>query len=368
MRRIIYRMYDVGVAMICSRSLIAHRTTVQRIQMKFIDEAKIEVESGNGGDGCMSFRREKYVPKGGPNGGDGGRGGNVIFRTQEGISTLLDIKYQKSFRAERGVHGKGKCMFGAAGADKFVDLPVGTQVLDIKTNKVLVDLDKYPMEWVAASGGRGGRGNARFATSTNQAPRRVEPGKLGEKKGLLLQLKLLADVGVIGLPNAGKSTLVASVSKARPKIADYPFTTMTPNLGVVYIGNGKSFVIVDIPGLIKNAHKGAGLGIKFLKHIERTKVFIHLVDIGDAAYNNPVENYKVIRKELGEYNKELLERPEIVVLTKMDIYDKDTVNAVISELKKEASNKIFTISAPTGKGLKQVLSESWKMLRSLDKK
>lgn len=332
--------------------------------MKFIDEAIVEVEGGNGGNGCVSFRREKYVPKGGPDGGDGGKGGDVIFVTDEGKTTLMDIKYHRHYRAKRGAHGKGKCMHGRGGENKIVHLPVGTIVADANTEEALIDLDKYPMEWIAAAGGKGGFGNARFATSTNQAPRKAKPGVTGVKRRLLLTLKLLADVGVIGLPNAGKSMLVSAVSNARPKVADYPFTTKTPSLGLVSPPQGGSFVIVDIPGLIEDAHKGAGLGIQFLRHIERTRAFLHLIDILDPANVDPVQSYKAIRNELGSYNKELLSRPEIVVLTKMDLPDaKSKKDEVVKALQKATESEIACISSATGEGLKNLMLSANKLLK-----
>lgn len=334
--------------------------------MKFIDEAVIEVHAGNGGNGCVSFRREKYVPLGGPDGGDGGKGGDVIFETNEGLTTLMDVKYRRHFRAGRGTHGKGKQMYGAAGKDIVIRIPVGTIVLDAITKEFLADLDRYPLSWVAAAGGKGGRGNMRFASSTNQAPRKATKGGDGEKKKLMLELKLLADVGVIGLPNSGKSTLVAAVSNARPKIADYPFTTKSPTLGVVGVKGGASFVIVDIPGLIEHAHKGAGLGIQFLRHIERTRVFLHLVDLTDPANPDPVKSYKMIRNELGSYNKELLHRPEIVVLTKMDLPDARRLQDVTKKkLQEVAGGFVTSISAATGKGTKELMMEARKLLNKI---
>ena len=331
--------------------------------MKFIDEAVIEVQAGNGGNGCVSFRREKYVPLGGPDGGDGGRGGDVIFETCEGRTTLMDVKFHRHFKAGRGGHGLGKQMYGAAGKDVVIRVPVGTIVKDAVTEEFLADLDRYPLSWTAAASGKGGKGNMRFASSTNQAPRKATKGGEGEKKKLMLELKLLADVGVIGLPNAGKSTLVASVSNARPKIADYPFTTKSPTLGVVAVKSGVHFVIVDIPGLIEHAHEGAGLGIQFLRHIERTRAFIHLIDVTDHAYPDAVGNYKTIRNELGSYNKELLSRPEIVVLTKMDLPDaKEIEKLTIKELHKVTRSRVMCISAATGKGTKELMLEAWKLL------
>jgi GTP-binding protein len=331
--------------------------------MKFIDEAIIEVEGGRGGDGCVSFRREKYVPMGGPDGGNGGKGGDVIFMTDEGKTTLMDIKYHKHFRAGRGAHGMGKNMYGRGGADRVVRLPVGTLVLDADKKEVLIDLDTFPMSWVAAAGGKGGRGNACFASSVNQAPRRAEKGEDGVKKRLLLQLKLLADVGVIGLPNAGKSMLVSTVSNARPKVADYPFTTKTPTLGLVSVPKKGSFVIVDIPGLIEDAHRGAGLGIQFLKHIERTRVFLHLIDIADPSNQDAVTSYKTIRNELGSYNKILLDRPEIIVLTKMDLPEiKEKRDEAVRKLEKVTSSEIVCVSAATKDGIKDLMMKAYKLL------
>jgi GTP-binding protein len=331
--------------------------------MKFIDEAIIEVEAGNGGNGCVSFRREKYVPMGGPDGGDGGRGGGVIFETDEGRTTLMDVKFHRRFRAGRGGHGLGKQMYGRAGKDVIIRVPVGTIVKDAVTEEVLTDLESYPLSWVAAAGGKGGKGNMRFATAVNQAPRKSTKGGKGEHKKLMLELKLLADIGVIGFPNAGKSTLVSSVSNARPKIADYPFTTKFPTLGVVAVKGGKSFVIVDIPGLIEHAHEGAGLGIQFLRHIERTRAFVHLIDLTDNAYPDPVKNYKTIRNELGSYDKELLKRPEVIALTKMDLPDaRDVADIAVKELRKLTKSKIFMISAATRSGVSELMSEALKLL------
>lgn len=331
--------------------------------MKFIDEAIIEVEAGNGGNGCVSFRREKYVPMGGPDGGDGGRGGDVIFATDEGRTTLMDVKFHRHFRAGRGGHGMGKQMYGRAGKDVVIRVPVGTIVKDAATEEVLADLDSYPLSWVAAAGGKGGKGNMRFTTSTNQAPRKATKGGKGEHKKLMLELKLLADIGVIGLPNAGKSTFVSSISNARPKIADYPFTTKSPTLGVVSVKGGGSFVVVDIPGLIEDAHKGAGLGIQFLRHIERTRAFIHLIDLTDHAYPDPVKNYRTIRGELGSYDKELLKRPEIIALTKMDLPDaKELAEEATKELRKITKSKIVSISAPTRAGISELIFEAWRSL------
>lgn len=324
--------------------------------MKFIDEAIIEVTAGNGGNGCVSFRREKYVPRGGPDGGDGGKGGSVIFRTESGLTTLMDVQYRRHFKAGHGGHGKGKQMTGRNGEDKIVRVPAGTAVYDNGTQELLSDLSNIDIEWIAAKGGKGGYGNMRFATATHQAPRESEEGTKGEKRKLRLELKLLADVGLIGLPNAGKSTLISAVSNARPKIAAYPFTTKIPSLGLVRLSGGRSFVIADIPGLIEGAHKGAGMGIQFLRHIERTKVLLHLIDPCDPEYKDAAASYKAIRSELGAFNKELLARPEIVVLTKMDIPEaQDKRTDAEKKLKKLGVKKTISISAATHIGLDDLL-------------
>lgn len=330
--------------------------------MKFIDEAIIEVKAGDGGNGCMSFRREKYVPKGGPDGGDGGRGGDIVAVADEGMSTLMDLKYRRHFRAERGAHGKGKQMSGAAGEDIVIRVPVGTVIFDENTGIKLVDLVENGAAAVIALGGRGGRGNTHFATSTNRAPRIAEKGGYGETRKLRMELKLLADVALIGRPNAGKSTLISVISAARPKIADYPFTTTTPNLGVVQAGHSGSFTVADIPGLIENAHEGAGLGIQFLKHIERTRLLVHLVDLTDTENKNPLSSYRVIRNELGAYDETLLERPEIIVFTKMDLPE--------AVAKAESAEKVFNnkgctvlkISAVAHDGLDSLIQEMYKKL------
>ncbi|HSE83689.1 MAG TPA: GTPase ObgE, partial [Thermodesulfobacteriota bacterium] len=266
--------------------------------VKFIDEAKINVKSGRGGNGCASFRREKYVPRGGPNGGDGGDGGDVIVIAKENMTSLLDYRYKRHYRAESGEHGKGKDQHGKSAPPLLIPVPIGTVIKDLSTERILGDLTEDGQTLVVAKGGRGGKGNARFATSTNQAPKKAEPGEEGEEKDLLLELKLLADVGIIGFPNAGKSTLISRISAARPKIADYPFTTLVPNLGVVSYGENKTFVVADIPGLIKGAHEGTGLGIKFLRHIERTRILIHLLDLSPFTERDPIEDYHAMNEEL----------------------------------------------------------------------
>lgn len=331
--------------------------------MKFIDETIVEVTAGNGGNGCASFRREKFVPRGGPDGGDGGHGGSVILHAVEGLATLLDVRYHHHYKAGRGGHGKGKQMHGAAGENRVVRVPVGTVVYDAKSGKKLVDLDAADMEWVAAQGGRGGRGNLRFVSATAQTPRRAEKGGTGEHKMLRLELKLLADVGLIGLPNSGKSTLISAISNARPKIADYPFTTREPVLGMVRVGVGESFVVADIPGLIEGASRGAGMGTRFLRHIERTRLLLHLVDLTDPTHPDAVSAYKGIRHELETYSQELLGRPEIIVLTKMDIPEAAKArDEAAGELAKVAGRPVLAVSAPIKLGLEELISQVWKAL------
>ncbi len=286
--------------------------------MKFIDYAKIYVKAGDGGRGCMSFRREKHVPRGGPNGGDGGRGGNIIFRAAKELNTLLDLRYQREYRAERGEHGMGSNMHGRDGIDMVVPVPVGTLIKDAESGQVIADLDHDGAEVIAAKSGWGGLGNSHFATSTRQAPRYAQPGEPGEEKWLELELKLLADVGLVGLPNAGKSTLISVISAARPKIADYPFTTLVPNLGVVKMEDLRSFVVADIPGIIEGAHTGTGLGFQFLRHIERTAILLHLVDISDTVTTDPVEDFEKITRELVLYSADLAGKTSVVAGNKHD--------------------------------------------------
>ncbi len=333
--------------------------------MKFIDEAVIQVTAGNGGDGCISFRREKYVPMGGPDGGDGGRGGNVIFHTRGGLTTLMDVRYHRHFKAGRGAHGKGKQMTGRAGKDRIILIPVGSVIFDANTNEQLADLDKAGIEWIAAYGGRGGKGNMRFVSATQQAPRKATRGGPGEQKRLRLELKLLADVGLIGLPNSGKSTLISAISNARPKIADYPFTTKVPSLGLVELASRGSFVVADIPGLIEGASQGAGMGVKFLRHIERTKLLVHLIDLADPSHQDAAAAYTSIRKELEAFNPDLVKRPEIVVLTKMDLPEvREASNKARKELKALNAKNIYAVSAPTQEGIKEMLQGIWKELQS----
>lgn len=309
--------------------------------MKFLDQAKIYLKSGDGGRGCVSFRREKYIEFGGPNGGDGGKGGSVYFVAVENLNTLIDFRYQQHFKAQNGQHGMGSEMSGAKGEDLIIKVPVGTEIVANDGETVLADMVEPGQIYMAAKGGDGGRGNTRFKTSTNQAPRYAEPGWPGVEMWVWLRLKIIADVGLIGLPNAGKSTFLTAVTKARPKIADYPFTTLHPNLGVAWVDE-KEIVLADIPGLIEGAHEGIGLGDRFLKHVERCSVFLHLID---ATSENIVQDYKTIRKELELYERRLTEKPEVVALNKIDSLTADEIKKKLSSLKKVTKSPVFAISA-----------------------
>ncbi|MCK4244716.1 MAG: GTPase ObgE [Candidatus Omnitrophica bacterium] len=318
----------------------------------FIDKVEIFVKSGDGGNGVVAFRREKFVPRGGPSGGDGGKGGDIIIKADGHLRTLLDFQYRHHFRAQKGEHGKGNKRTGKDGADLILKVPPGTLIKE--KGKTLIDLVKDEDSFLVVKGGKGGRGNACFATSTNQAPKYSEKGEKAEEKRLTLELKLIAEAGLIGYPNSGKSTLLSKVSKARPKVADYPFTTLEPILGVVKIEEGKSFVLADIPGLIEGAHKGAGLGDEFLRHIERTKVLIHLVDLAEP---DPVKRYFQLRNELELYNPSLLEKPEILVANKMDLPE---AKENLKNFKKEIKKEVIPISALTGEGIKELIGKVWK--------
>ncbi len=320
----------------------------------FYDTAKVYVKGGDGGNGVVAFRREKYVPLGGPSGGDGGNGGSVIFVADEGLRTLVDFKYKRHYKADRGEHGQGKNMHGRNAGDLTVRVPVGTVVKDAETGEFMVDMVEHGQRVVVATGGRGGRGNARFASAANKAPRLAEKGEPGEAKWVNLELKLLADVGLVGFPNAGKSTLISKISAAKPKIAGYPFTTVTPNLGVVRMPDGESFVVADIPGLIEGAHVGAGLGHEFLRHIERTRVLVHVIDIAGTEGRDPVEDYRTVNDELAAYNPALAGRPQIVAANKMDL---PGVEENFRRFKSEFGDTfdIFPISALTGEGLDPLL-------------
>lgn len=324
--------------------------------MKFVDLVKIYVKAGDGGRGCVSFRREKYVPRGGPDGGDGGKGGDVVIVASSELHTLLDHKYQKTYKAERGEHGKGSNMKGRDGRDLVIKVPVGTVVKDAETEEVLADLTEEGQSFIAARGGRGGLGNAHFATPTNQAPRIAQPGQKGEERWLILELKLLADVGLVGLPNAGKSTLISVISSAKPKIADYPFTTLEPVLGVVKYGEYESFVVADIPGLIEGAHRGAGLGHQFLRHVERTSMLLHLVDISDHLSSDPVEDFEKIQNELVLYNPMLKEKTLAVVGTKRDLAFSAHRLKRLESYCKERDIDFFSISAVKKEGIDELVS------------
>jgi GTP-binding protein len=322
--------------------------------MLFLDEARILVKAGDGGNGCLAFRREKFVPRGGPSGGDGGRGGDVVLVSSEHHNTLLQFSYNPEHKAERGRHGEGSNRTGHDGQSIEVSVPVGTVVYDDATGERLFDFNEPDQRFLVAKGGRGGRGNARFATSTHQAPTEHEPGKPGEERKLRLELKLLADVGLVGFPNAGKSTLISRISAAKPKIADYPFTTLEPNLGVVQLPNYRSFVVADIPGLIEGAHTGAGLGIQFLRHVERTKLLAHLVDVSEASGKDPVEAFEIVNRELASFSAELAAKPMIVVATKLDAAQDAERVAALREHAKKLGLEFREISSATGQGIEQL--------------
>lgn len=324
--------------------------------MRFIDEAKILAKAGDGGRGCVSFRREKYVPKGGPDGGNGGRGGDVIFVADARLSSLLDFRYRKEFIAERGQHGMGSLCSGKDGQDLVIKVPAGTIIKNDDTGEILADMVEDGQVYLCCKAGRGGKGNAHFATSTHQTPRFAQPGEPGEEKRLSLELKLLADVGIIGFPNAGKSTLISHISAAKPKIADYPFTTLVPNLGVVKFGEFGGFVVADIPGLIEGAHEGKGLGIKFLRHIERTRIFIHVLDLSPMTKREPLNDFEVVNAELRAFNAELAQRPQVVALNKLDITEANEHLPELLKFFERLGIKVFPISAATGKGLTELVN------------
>jgi GTPase len=341
----------------------------------FVDEVDIQVMAGGGGRGCLSFRREKFVPRGGPDGGDGGHGGSVYLVASPHLNTLVTFRFHPEFHARRGAHGQGSNRTGKDGPDLELQVPIGTVVHDITADRpvFLADLAEEGQRVLVARGGRGGRGNARFATSTNRAPRRVEPGEDGESKRLKLTLKLLADVGLVGFPNAGKSTLIARISAARPKIADYPFTTLTPNLGVVSLSDDRSFVVADVPGLIEGAHRGLGLGHQFLRHLERTKLLVHIIDASEASGRNPVDDLEIIRRELAlfgapdgresdEARSDLAAKPQIAAPNKIDaLPDPDRLDRLTARLR-ELGIPAFPISAVTGEGVQPLLEAMWREL------
>ena len=325
----------------------------------FIDRTKIRVHGGNGGNGVTAFRREKFVPRGGPSGGDGGRGGDVWIVADQSVNTLLHLRYNPLHVAGRGLHGEGSNRSGKEGADAIVRVPVGTQILDPRTNELLFDFDEDGQRWLAARGGRGGFGNAHFATSTNRAPRYHQDGSPGEEFELQLELKLLADVGLVGFPNAGKSTLISVVSAAKPKIADYPFTTLEPHLGTVDLGDFRTFVIADIPGLIEGAHEGHGLGDRFLRHVERTTLLLHLVDVSSSG-RDPVSDYSIINHELAAYDSRLASRDQIVVATKIDALDQLERLASLRAQAEKDGHQFFAISAVTGEGVRELIQAAAK--------
>ena len=319
----------------------------------FVDEVEIKVEAGDGGDGCTAFRREKYIEMGGPFGGNGGRGADIIFKVDEGLHTLLDLRYQKTIKGQKGENGRGKNQHGAGAENLIVKVPQGTVVTDLDTGFIIADLSKKDQQEVIAKGGRGGRGNTAFKTQTNTAPDYSEKGEEGEKKTLKVEVKMLADVGLVGLPSVGKSTIISMISRSKPKIAAYHFTTLTPNLGVVRASEGRSYVVADLPGLIEGASQGEGLGDKFLRHIERTRVIAHVIDMSGSEMRDPYEDYLLINKELKEFNEKLMEKPQIIIANKMDI---PGAKENLEEFKKKVDVEIYEISAATNQGLDKVVN------------
>jgi len=334
----------------------------------FADHARIFVQGGRGGDGCLSFRREKFVPRGGPDGGDGGDGGSVVLESDASIATLYSFRFRQHLRAQRGQHGRGKNQHGRGGEDLVVKVPAGTGILDEK-GTLMTDLAEDGQRWIAARGGRGGKGNTRFATATNQTPRRADPGEPGEERTLVLELRLLADVGLVGMPNSGKSSLISRISSARPKIADYPFTTLTPHLGVVSAGRFESFIVADIPGLIEGAHRGAGLGTRFLRHVERTSLLIHLVDVSTAESGDPVADMRTVERELTAAGDGLDLKPRIVVANKIDLVGGiPEAAAALKRLRsacRRARRPFAAISAATGEGVDALVTRIARELRRL---
>jgi len=329
--------------------------------VRFVDEVTLEAVAGDGGNGAIAFRREKFVPFGGPAGGDGGRGGDVIFEGDEGLSTLMDLKYARKIKAEKGHNGEGKDKYGRAGKDKIVRVPIGTQIYDVEHDEVVGDIVEHEQQLVVAKGGKGGWGNIRFTTPTERAPRKSQPGEPGEKLSLRLELKVLADVGLLGFPNAGKSTFVSVVSAARPKIADYPFTTLTPNLGVVEVGGGPrrggtTFVVADIPGLIEGASEGAGLGHRFLKHVERTRALLHLITLDPDPERDPLDDYRKLRHELKSFDPMLALRPEVIALSKADLPEvREAYPALAEAFEREVGRKLHLLSAATREGIDEMV-------------
>lgn len=338
----------------------------------FIDQVKIYVKAGDGGDGAISFRREKYVPRGGPDGGDGGKGGDVIFEASSQLSTLIDLRYQQHYKVKRGGHGSGKISSGKGSPDLVIHVPVGTLIRNFNTNEVIADLTELGQQVIVAKGGRGGRGNVHFKSATRQAPRIAEPGEAGEEFWLQLELKLLADIGLVGLPNAGKSTLISTISAARPKIADYPFTTLEPNLGVVTWGGSRGrenhFTVADVPGLIEGAHEGKGLGIQFLKHLERTSLLIHLIDISETGTRDPIHDFEVVRQELASYHPGLAEKPFRVAATKIDIEGNGENKQKLRLYCRKKKIPFHEISAATGEGIQPLIKVLGHQVESVRKR
>lgn len=332
----------------------------------FIDVAKIYVKAGKGGNGIVSWRREKYEPAGGPYGGDGGNGGSVIIQGDEGIRTLMDFRYKRSYIGQNGEDGRTKNQYGKAGTDIILKLPVGTLIKDEETGKVIVDIREHGQQFVIARGGKGGRGNAKFATATRQAPGFAEAGTKGQERNIILELKLLADVGLVGFPNVGKSTLLSMISAAKPKIANYHFTTLKPNLGVVRVAEEKSFVLADIPGLIEGASEGAGLGLDFLRHIERTRVLVHVLDASGSEGRNPIEDFHKINEELFQYNEKLRTKPQLIVANKIDIPEAQEWVVRIKEEFIPAGYKVFEISAATNQGIQELVYGIWDLLENTE--
>ena len=333
--------------------------------MKFVDEARIHVKAGDGGNGCVSFRRERFIPRGGPNGGDGGKGGDVILQADTQLSTLLDLTYPKPFRAQKGQHGKGKDQTGKNGEDLIIRIPAGTLIRDDQTEEVLQDLLFDSQQYIVAEGGRGGRGNARFATPTLRAPRHAQKGEKGQERWLRLELKLLADVGLMGYPNVGKSTFLSRISSARPKIADYPFTTLVPNLGVVRREDHQSFVVADIPGLIEGASKGAGLGLTFLRHVERTRLLIHLLDISEEPSRDAVKDYHALNQELKASPHSLQEKTQFIALNKIDLPSVRERAKDIENQFERMGLRLYLISGQTGEGVGELMETVSRTLASI---
>jgi len=329
----------------------------------FIDEANIQVRAGNGGDGCVAFRREKYIPKGGPTGGDGGDGGDVIFRAKAGLDTLLDFAGRHHWNAEDGQPGAASQCVGKSGEDLVIKVPPGTLVYSEETGDLLADMTPAGTEIVIARGGKGGWGNEHFKTSTNQAPRQSTPGEKGQQLSLRRQLKLIADVGLVGKPNAGKSTLLSRVTKARPKIADYPFTTLQPHLGIAELPGARRLVIADIPGLIEGAHQGQGLGTRFLRHIERTRLLVHLVELQPLDSSEPLANYRLVQAELAQYSRQLAEKPQLVALTKADLLPPEEAAEITTKFGQLLGTSPFVISCPTGQGMAELLEACWRQVQ-----